>query len=212
MGKLRLLIADDSPEFRRNVRAMLAYEREFEIVAVARDGPEALEMARRLLPDVAVMDLHMPGMDGLMTIRAMAGVSPRTACLIMSVDGEGEKLRQAMAAGARAFLLKPFTTDEFVTAIRDAAAAGPEAAPRNEPRATGALHTNRPLNQAAVTLFLKTGRMDDEAAGAYAEYILHPQAEPEVMARLAEIFCARRDWRNLRLICERMERSDSAQP
>lgn len=205
MSKLRLLIADDSADFRRNVRAMLSGERDIEIVAVARDGYEALEMARKLQPDVAVMDLHMPGMNGLETVQAIATISPQARCLIMSVDHAYGRIEEVLAAGALEYLLKPFTTEEFVSAIRRAMRGAMAARPLPPARP---LVSGRPLNHAQVLQLLKTGRMDDEAARAYVEYIQHAEAQHETLARLAEVFCARREWRHLRLICERMERAE----
>jgi two-component system nitrate/nitrite response regulator NarL len=198
MAKLRLLIADDSSDFRRNVRAMLADERDFDIIAIARDGFEALEMARKLQPDVAVLDLHMPGMNGLETVQALARVSPRTRCLIMSVDHAYGRIDAAREAGALEYLVKPFSVEDFIAAVQRAAAVAPRAT-------TDQLRNEPPLNQPLVLTMLKTGRMDDEAARAYIEYIRHPNAQPETLARLAEIFCARREWKHLRHICERME-------
>lgn len=121
MGRLRLLIADDSSDFRRNVRAMLSDERDFDIIAIARDGFEALEMARKLQPDVAVLDLHMPGMNGLETVQALGRISPRTRCLIMSVDHAYGRIDAAREAGALEYLVKPFSVEDFVAAVQRAA-------------------------------------------------------------------------------------------
>jgi len=85
---IRVLIADDAAEFRRSVRMMLADEKSFEIVGIAKDGQEAVEMASDLKPDVAVMDINMPRKDGLTAIREISNVSPNTACMIMSSEGE----------------------------------------------------------------------------------------------------------------------------
>jgi len=200
MGRLRLLIADDSSDFRRNVRAMLSDERDFDIIAIARDGFEALEMARKLQPDVAVLDLHMPGMNGLETVQALGRISPRTRCLIMSVDHAYGRIDAAREAGALEYLVKPFSVEDFVAAVQRAAASAP--------RPISVLQSEPPLNQPLVLTMLKTGRMDDEAARAYAEYIRHPNAQPETLARLAEVFCARREWTHLRHICERMEAAE----
>jgi two-component system nitrate/nitrite response regulator NarL len=201
MVKLRLLIADDSSDFRRNVRVMLTDERDFDIIAIARDGFEALEMARKLQPDVAVLDLHMPGMNGLETVQALSRISPRTRCLIMSVDHAYGRIDAAREAGALEYLVKPFSVEEFVAAVQRAAAVAPRPT-------TDQLRAEPPLNQPLVLTMLKTGRMDDEAAHAYVEYIRHPNAQPETLARLAEVFCARREWAHLRLICEKMEAAE----
>jgi DNA-binding NarL/FixJ family response regulator len=205
MANLRILIADDSPDFRKSVRMMLAFEQGVEVVAVARDGQEALEMAKNLRPDVAVMDVNMPRIDGLTAIQALAKISPATVCVVMSSEGERDMLRKAMSAGVREYLIKPFTPEEFVGAVRRAAAQSVETQHKAEAARTAEVERDRYLNQLVMS-YLKTGRMDDQAAQVYAEYIQRPNVDPSVMARLAEIFCARRDWRPLRLICERMEK------
>jgi YesN/AraC family two-component response regulator len=209
MTKLRILIADDSPEFRKGVRMMLALERDVEVVAVARDGQEAVEMAQRLHPDVAIMDINMPRLDGLSAIKAMGKISPTTVCMIMSSEGERDMLRQAMSAGVREYLIKPFSAEEFMTAVRRTLAHAADQHKKNEEARAAEAERDRFLTQLVLS-YLKTGRMDDEAAKAYAVYILRPQADPSVLARLAEIFCARREWRQLRIICDRMERLEAA--
>jgi YesN/AraC family two-component response regulator len=110
-----------------------------------------------------------------------------------------------MAAGVREYLIKPFTTEEFVAAVRRVGAQAAEA--RQKAQAMRALELEREKYLLQLTLAcLKTGRMDDEAAKVYMAYITRPNADPNLLARLAEIFCARRDWRPLRIICERMEK------
>src|SRR5258706_7868445 len=122
IATIRLLIADDNAEFRKSTQMMVSLEEDIGVVSLARDGQEAVEMARQYRPDVAVIDVHMPKVDGLTAIRALAHVSPSTVCMAMSYDGEREILRQAMAAGAREYLIKPFNTDEFLNAVRRVAA------------------------------------------------------------------------------------------
>ncbi len=202
---IRILIADDTAEFRKSVRMMLSLERDLEVVGVARDGLEALALAQKLQPDLAIFDINMPRMDGLTAIRNLAKVSPQTVCMIMSSESERDQLRQAMAAGVREYLLKPFTIEEFVAAVKRVTAQIMQAKQKTEAARNAEIEREKYLVQLTLNL-LKHGRMDDDAAKVYAVYITRPNADPNVMARLAEIFCARRDWRPLRLICERMEK------
>jgi YesN/AraC family two-component response regulator len=208
---IRILIADDTAEFRKSVRMMLSLERELEIVAVARDGVEALELAHKLQPDLAIFDINMPRMDGLTAIRNVAKVSPNTVCMIMSSESERDQLRQAIAAGVREYLIKPFTVDEFTSAVKRVSGQVLEAKKKAEAAQTAELEREKYLVQLTLNL-LKHGRMDDDAAKVYAVYITRPNADPNVLARLAEIFCARRDWRPLRIICERMEKLNPPPP
>ena len=77
-SRIRLLIADDNAEFRKSAEMMVSLERDIQVVSLARDGQEAVEMARSEQPDVAVIDVHMPKVDGLTAIRALTNVSPAT--------------------------------------------------------------------------------------------------------------------------------------
>jgi len=225
---IRLLIADDNAEFRRSVEMMVSLENDIEVVSLARDGQEAVEMARSQQPDVAVIDVHMPKVDGLTAIRALANVSPTTVCMAMSYDGEREVLRQAMAAGAREYLIKPFNTDEFLNAIRRVAIHAPEPSKPsslNKVKTGGLSQTGslaktgtledgdrvreQELIQLAVS-YLKTGRTDNDAARVYSELVKLRNMDPNTLTRLAEIFLARRDWQTLRLICERLEKLNRA--
>jgi DNA-binding NarL/FixJ family response regulator len=204
MSTVRLIIADDAPEFLSAVRMMLALEQDIEIVGLARDGLQAVQLAQRLHPDIALLDINMPRVDGLTAIKAIAKVSPGTICMIMSSEGEREMLRQAMAAGVRQYLVKPFTNEEFMGAVQQAAAQAVEARRKVKAARSAELERDRYLTQLTLA-YLKTGRMDDAAAKVYTEMVKSPHADPDLLARLAEIFCARRDWRILKLICERME-------
>ena len=210
---IRLLIADDNPEFRRSANLMVSLAADIQVVSLAAGGFEAVDQGRELQPDVAVIDLHMPQVDGLTVIRRLASASPATACMAMSFDGDRETLRQAMAAGAREYLLKPFNTDEIVNAVRRVAArnadsklkmGGPDA---NQAPASA----ERALVQTAVA-YLRAGRSDSEAARAYAVLVKQQQLDARSLARLAEIFLARRDWHTLRLICERLEKLPKTSP
>jgi DNA-binding NarL/FixJ family response regulator len=205
MPALRLLLADDSLEFRKSIRSMLAFERDLEVVAIARDGEEAVALARQHRPDVAVMDVNMPKMNGLAAIQAMAQASPNTVCMICSSERDSETLRTAMALGVREYLIKPFTIDELVGAVRRAAAQSLANRQNVEVARTAEVELEKKLIQ-LTQAYLKMGRMDDEAARVYAEWLNRPMIDPNLMVRLAEVFFARRDWHRLKLICERMEK------
>ncbi len=215
MSLIRLLIADDNAEFRQATNLMVSLEGDIQVVSLARDGQEAVELARLHQPDVAIIDVHMPRLDGLTAIRALGNASPTTACMAMSYDGEREILRQAMTAGAREYLIKPFNTDELVNAVRRVAARGLGGARTG---LAGALPTAdddharaQPLIKQAVEL-LRTGRTDNDAMHVFAELVQLRNLDANTLVRLAEVFLARRDWRTLRLICDRLERLPKANP
>ncbi len=116
-GKIRILIVDDIIETRENVKKLLYFENDVEIVGTAANGREGVEMASKLQPDIILMDINMPEMDGIAASEAISAQSPNIQVVMMSVQGEADYLRRSMLAGAREFLIKPFSSDELVTSI-----------------------------------------------------------------------------------------------
>jgi pilus assembly protein CpaE len=116
--QIRVLIVDDIAETRDHLTKLLSFERDLVVVGAAASGPEAIEMAQKLLPDVVLMDINMPEMDGITATERLAPLVPTAAIVMMSVQGEADYLRRSMLAGAREFLVKPFSSDELTASIR----------------------------------------------------------------------------------------------
>jgi pilus assembly protein CpaE len=116
-GKIRVLIVDDIVETRENVKKLLYFETDIEVVGTAANGREGVELAVKLQPDVVLMDINMPEMDGIAASEAISAQSPNVQVVMMSVQGESDYLRRSMLAGAREFLIKPFSGEELVTSI-----------------------------------------------------------------------------------------------
>jgi DNA-binding NarL/FixJ family response regulator len=114
----RLLIADDHALAREGMRSMLANEPDLQIVGEARDGEEALELCRRFRPELILMDVRMPKMDGLEATRAIKEVSPQTAILMVSTYESQEYLVEAIKAGAAGYILKEATKGELLSTLR----------------------------------------------------------------------------------------------
>ncbi len=115
---IRVLIVDDLPETRENVRKLLQFEQDIEVINQAGTGEQAIEMAQADEPDIILMDINMPGIDGIGASQRISELVPRAQIIIMSVQSDSDYLRRAMMAGARDFLTKPFGGDELVAAIR----------------------------------------------------------------------------------------------
>ena len=120
--QIRVLVVDDIPETRDHLTKLLGFESDIDVVGSAASGREALEMAARLVPDVVLMDINMPDMDGIAATEQLASVVPGAAVVMMSVQGEADYLRRSMLAGAREFLVKPFSSDELTASIRQVSA------------------------------------------------------------------------------------------
>ncbi len=119
-NKFRVLIVDDVAETRENVRKLLQFESDVEVVGAARTGKEAIEISQEVEPDVILMDINMPDMDGIAATEAIRRKNSYVQVVILSVQGDPNYLRRAMQAGASDFLTKPPTGDELITAIRRA--------------------------------------------------------------------------------------------
>lgn len=117
-GKIRVLIADDIAATRENIAKLMEFHPEITAVAEASTAEEAIAKAKSCSPDIILMDVNMPGMDGITATELMATEVPGAAIIIMSVQGEQEYLRRAMIAGAKDYLVKPFTGDELLQAVK----------------------------------------------------------------------------------------------
>ena len=118
--KIRVLIVDDVSETRENVRKLLQFEADVDVVGAARSGKEAIQLSQELNPDVVLMDINMPDMDGIAATEAIRQKQPTAQVVILSVQNDQNYMRRAMLVGARDFLTKPPMGDELISAIRRA--------------------------------------------------------------------------------------------
>lgn len=116
--KTSVLVVDDIANTREDIKRLLYFEEDIVVVGEAGDGEEALRQAQELKPDVVLMDINMPGMDGIMATESIFNSVPETAIIIISIQGEPEYLKKAMAAGARDYLVKPLSSNELSETIR----------------------------------------------------------------------------------------------
>jgi pilus assembly protein CpaE len=118
--KIRVLIVDDVADTRENVRKLLQFEADVEVVGAARSGKEGIQLSQELDPDVILMDINMPDIDGISATETIRQKSPHIQVVILSVQGDQNYMRRAMLAGARDFLTKPPMGDELISAVRRA--------------------------------------------------------------------------------------------
>ncbi len=116
--KIRVLIVDDITETRDHLARLLGFESDMEIAGLAESGRRAIELAIALKPDIVLMDINMPDMDGIEATEQLSAQVPGASVVMMSVQGEADYLRRSMLAGAREFLVKPFSSDELTSSIR----------------------------------------------------------------------------------------------
>jgi len=118
MEKIRVLIADDHPAFREGLVRVLAEQQDMEVVAQASNGEEAVKLATQLTPDVAMLDISMPKLNGVEAAKAIKAACPKTAILIVSAYGHEPYVLGAIEAGASGYLLKDARIGELVAAVR----------------------------------------------------------------------------------------------
>ncbi|MBE7545524.1 MAG: response regulator transcription factor [Bryobacteraceae bacterium] len=118
MPRIRVLLADDHAVVRQGFRLILSSQPDIEVLAEAGNGRQAVELATRLKPDVAVVDVSMPELNGIEATRRIVESSPHTRVLALSMHKDAVYVREILRAGARGYLLKDAVDTEFLTAIR----------------------------------------------------------------------------------------------
>ena len=202
--KLRVLIADDVQETRRNTRLMLATIDDVEVVAIAANGLQAVELAKEHHPDIVLLDINMPQMDGLSAYRRIAQIHPDTGCIIISAEKDTTILRAAMSIGVQEYLIKPFTGDELDKAI--ARVSERVQKQRIKLAQDTQLRKQREayLSQLA-TEYAKTRRTDGKAVEVFEQLAENPHCEMRWLQNLAMIYIVRQDWSKLKILAAKVE-------
>lgn len=120
MDKIKVLLADDHTVVRQGLRALLEAERDITVVGEAANGREAVQMTKKLLPDVVVMDIAMPNLNGLEATRQIAKEVPSARLLVLSSYNDDEYVHQITGAGATGYLLKQTAATDLIKAVREA--------------------------------------------------------------------------------------------
>lgn len=115
---ITIILVDDIPETRENIKKLLAFEQDLKVIGAAGTGREGVALAEELRPDIIIMDINMPDMDGIQATTLITEKVPTTAVIMMSVQNDPDYLRRAMLAGARNFLTKPIAMEELYNTIR----------------------------------------------------------------------------------------------
>lgn len=201
--RLRVMIADDVAEMRRSTRLMLTLIPNVEIVAIAKDGREAIAMAREYKPDIALMDVNMPYTNGLQAIAAMRAERPDLACIILSAERDTETLLEAMAVGARGYLTKPFTSEQLIMTM--------ERVSKNllvkqrQADQVAQLRQQRDviLNELAIE-YVKQQRTDAKAMRVLEQVTAAPQCDRRLLVALAWVYVQRQEWDKLKELKKRL--------
>lgn len=199
-----MLIADDVQETRRNTRLMLATIDDVEVVAIAANGLQAVQLAKEHHPDIVLLDINMPEMDGLTAFRNIVQIHPDTGCIIISAEKDTMTLRTAISLGVQEYLIKPFTIDELEVAI--ARVNDKVAETRKKLAQVNDLKKKKEdyLKQLA-TEYSKARRTDEKAMEVFEQLADYPNCEPRWLQTLAMIYVVRREWSRLKILSTKLE-------
>jgi DNA-binding NarL/FixJ family response regulator len=156
-----VLIVDDHAEFRKGLTALLSTSAEVELVGVAADGQAALEVCGRLQPDVVLMDLHMPSLNGVEATRAITSMSPHIRVLVLTMFDNDDSLLAALRAGAHGYLLKGAGRDDVLRAIRNVASGDLVVGAASANRLLRALTQSAPVDDPFPELSRREGEILD---------------------------------------------------
>jgi YesN/AraC family two-component response regulator len=202
--KLRVLIADDVQETRRNTRLMLATIDDVEVVAIAANGIQAVQLAKEHHPDIVLLDINMPEMDGLTAFRNIAQIHPDTGCIILSAEKDSTTLRTAISLGVQEYLIKPFTIDELESAIGrvDQKVQGNR---RKLAQMDDLKRKKEDYLKQLATEYSKARRTDEKAMEVFEQLADYPNCEPRWLQTLAMIYVVRQEWTRLKILATKLE-------
>jgi len=209
--KLRVLIADDVMETRRSTRLMMTLIPEVEVVAIAHNGRQALEMSLTHKPDICLMDVQMPEMDGITAIKEMLFHRPELACVVISAERDRVTLHKAMTVGARDFIIKPYTSDQITKVMQRVIAMVRAQTPPKKAPADEVVTLNKDRKAQLQTLagqYLRSRRTDDETLTILEELATDPLCDLNWLTALSMVYLVRRQWSDLKRIAERLEKFD----
>jgi len=195
--KKRVLIADTTQETRRNTRVMLSSVKGVEVVAIALDGTQAIEMARQHKPDIVLLDINMSKINGLAAYRQILQENPRTVCILVSAEHHPETFEAAKELGIQNFLIKPFTEHELDFEIR-------EVIGRLDIGTTSRESEDERLRRLAEE-YVRVQRTDEEAVRVLEQAVQLPNSELRWMQTLAMVYVVRQRWGKLKAIAEQLE-------
>jgi YesN/AraC family two-component response regulator len=203
--KMRVLIADDVQETRRNTRLMLATIDDVEVVAIASNGLQAVQLSKEHRPDIVFLDINMPEMDGLTAYKEIQKILPGTGCVIISAEKDTNTLRTAMSIGVQEYLIKPFTVEELEAAVARVHQKVEQT--RKKLAEDTQLRKQREayLLQLA-TEYAKSHRSDDKAIQVFEHLVENPQCEIRWVQNLAMIYIIRQKWDRLKILAEKIEK------
>lgn len=206
-ARLQVLIADDIQETRRNTRMMLGMNPDIDVVAVARNGQQSIELAQKHKPDLVIMDIHMPDIDGLTAFNRIKEINEDIECIVISAQRDNQTLRDAMAAGAREYLIKPFTVDELNLAVYRVS----QLVFKKRKESHKVMDTAQLYEADLETLaadYAKSRRTDPQALLVFERLAAKLDCDLRWLRILAMIYVVRQEWGKLKELAERLDQQE----
>ena len=202
--KLRVLIADDIQETRRNTRLMLATIDDVEVVAIAANGIQAVQLAKEHHPDIVLLDINMPEMDGLTAFRNIAQIHPDTGCIIISAEKDSSTLRAAISLGVQEYLIKPYTIDELEGAIQRVDQKV-QLSRKKLAQVDDLKRKKEDYLKQLANEYSKARRTDEKAMEVFEQLADYPNCEARWLQTLAMIYVVRQEWSRLKILAAKLE-------
>jgi YesN/AraC family two-component response regulator len=202
--KIRVLIADDVQETRRNTRLMLATIDDVEVVAIASNGRQALQLSQEHQPDLVLLDINMPEMDGLSAYREIAKILPGTGCIIISAEKDAATFKTAISVGVQEYLIKPFTVDELEDAIARMRVRVEQQRAKLAQDTQLRKQRETYLAQLAAE-YARSHRTDDKAMEVFEQLAQNPECDMRWLQTLAMIYVVRNEWGRMKVLATTLE-------
>lgn len=206
---LQVLIADDIGETRQSLHMMMSLVPNSEVVAVARNGREAIEMAMLHRPHIALVDINMPQVDGLTAIQTMRQHQPDLICIIISAEKDPPTLQRAIAVGAHGYLIKPIDAEQLLSVMERASRLAQERW-QQEQKAIEEHQQQVFFLEQLATEYAKARRTDDQALQVFERLAAEPDCKLRWLMTLAMVYVIRKDWPKLEKLAGRMAKEHRA--
>lgn len=175
-----------------------------EVVAIASKGIQAVDMAKEQQPDILVLDIKMPEMDGLAAFKQIKQLHPDTGCIIISAQKDSEMVREAMSIGIRDYLFKPFTVDQLEDAVKKVSARLEKKFQKSAQNQELIQENEAYLTQLAHE-YAKSRRTDDQAVKVFEQLTANPACELRWLRILTMVYVIRQEWGKLKTLITSLE-------
>lgn len=208
---LRVIIVDDSEETRKSIQMMMSLVPDSEVIAQGENGREAIALARQHHPDIALIDVNMPVMDGLTAIQTLRQEHPTLICIVISAEKDPPTLQRAISVGAHGYLLKPVTAEQLLSVMERASKAAWASRAQARPVAPSAPPPpSQPDLETLAAQYAEARRSDDQAMRVFETLAEKPDCKQRWLMTLAMLYIVRKQWSKLKALATRLEQANQA--